>query len=54
VRALAAGLRKILDDPAEAAAMGDRARARCEAAYSFRAARERLFPLFDRLTGGVT
>jgi glycosyltransferase involved in cell wall biosynthesis len=49
VRALAAALRGLLDDPARAAAMGRRARARCEAAYSFRAARERLFPLFERL-----
>jgi glycosyltransferase involved in cell wall biosynthesis len=49
VRALAAALRHLLDDPAAAAALGRRARARCEAEYSFRAARERLFPLFDGL-----
>ena len=49
-RALAGALRRLLDDPAEAAALGRRARARCEAEYSFRAARERLFPLFDRLS----
>jgi glycosyltransferase involved in cell wall biosynthesis len=49
VRALAAALRALLDDPARASAMGRRARARCEAAYSFRAARDRLFPLFEQL-----
>ena len=49
VRALAAGLRRLLDDPAEAAALGARARERCEAAYSFKAARARLFPLFESL-----
>jgi glycosyltransferase involved in cell wall biosynthesis len=49
VRALAGALRRLLDDPAEAAALGQRARVRCEAAYSFRAARETLFPLFESL-----
>jgi glycosyltransferase involved in cell wall biosynthesis len=49
VRALAAALRSLLDEPETAAAMGRRARARCEAAYSFRAARAHLFPLFERL-----
>ena len=49
VRALAGGLRRLLDDPAAAAELGRRARIRCEAQYSFRAARERLFPLFEGL-----
>jgi glycosyltransferase involved in cell wall biosynthesis len=49
VRALAAALRRLLDDPSEAEALGRRARARCEAEYSFRAARARLFPLLERL-----
>ena len=49
VTALAEALRRVLDDPAEGAAMGRRGRARCEERYSFRAARERLFPLFERL-----
>ena len=49
VAALAAALRRLLDDPAEAAALGRHARARCEAHYSFRAARERLFPLFEQV-----
>ncbi len=48
-RALTAALRRLLDHPAEAAALGLRARARCEAQYSFRAARERLYPLFERV-----
>jgi glycosyltransferase involved in cell wall biosynthesis len=51
VRALAAALRRLLDDPAEAAALGRHARERCEATYSFRAARARLFPLFERVIG---
>jgi glycosyltransferase involved in cell wall biosynthesis len=53
VRALATALRALLDDPAAAAAMGRRARARCEAAYSFRAARAHLFPLFEHLAGRI-
>ena len=47
--ALAAALARLLATPAEARAMGLRARARCEEQYSFRAARARLFPLFERL-----
>ena len=47
VTALAAGLRRLLDDPATAAALGRRARERCVAEYSFSAARARLFPLID-------
>jgi glycosyltransferase involved in cell wall biosynthesis len=49
VRALAAALRSLLDDPAHGAALGRAARARCEADYSFHAARAKLFPLFERL-----
>ena len=49
VRALADALRHVLGDVHAAAALGRRARARCEAEYSFRAARERLFPIFERL-----
>jgi len=52
VPALAAALRRLLDDPAEASALGRRARARCEGEYSFRAARARLFPLFERVAKG--
>jgi glycosyltransferase involved in cell wall biosynthesis len=47
VRGLAAALTRLLDNPAEAAALGRQARARCEAHYSFRAARARLFPLLE-------
>jgi glycosyltransferase involved in cell wall biosynthesis len=49
VPALAAALAGVLADPRQAQAMGRRARARCEAEYSFRAARARLFPLLERL-----
>ena len=49
VRALAGALTKLLDDPAEAAALGERGRARCEELYSFRAARARLFPLLEHV-----
>lgn len=49
VEALARGLRRLLDDPAEAAALGRRARQRCDALYSFRAARAALFPLIEGL-----
>jgi glycosyltransferase involved in cell wall biosynthesis len=49
VRALADGVRRLLDDPAAAAALGRRARARCQASYSFVAARATLFPLIERL-----
>jgi glycosyltransferase involved in cell wall biosynthesis len=50
VRALAGGLGRVLADEAAAAALGARARARCVAEYSFRAARARLLPLFEQLT----
>jgi glycosyltransferase involved in cell wall biosynthesis len=46
---LAGALQRMLDDPAMAAALGRRARARCEAEYSFAVARARLFPLIDAL-----
>jgi glycosyltransferase involved in cell wall biosynthesis len=49
VRALAAAIRRLLDHRDEAEAFGARARARCEATYSFRSARATLFPLFERL-----
>jgi glycosyltransferase involved in cell wall biosynthesis len=48
VSALAAGLRRLLDDAGAAAELGRRARARCEARYSFRAARPVLFSLVER------
>ena len=54
VRALAAAIRRLLNDPAEAAALGRAGRARCEAEYSFRAARARLFPLFERVEREAT
>ena len=47
--ALAGALRALVEDPAAAAALGVRARARCEARYSFAAARAVLFPLIDGL-----
>jgi glycosyltransferase involved in cell wall biosynthesis len=48
-RALASALRHLLEDGETARALGRRARARCEAVYSFRAARARLFPLIESL-----
>jgi len=50
VYALAAAIRRLLDNPDEASALGRRARERCEARYSFRVARAILFPLLDKLT----
>jgi glycosyltransferase involved in cell wall biosynthesis len=47
--ALVGALRGLVADPAGAAALGARARARCEERYSFPAARALLFPLVDRL-----
>jgi glycosyltransferase involved in cell wall biosynthesis len=52
VGAVAGGLRRLLDDTAAAAELGRRARARCEARYSFRAARAVLFPLVERVASG--
>jgi len=49
VPALAGAIRRLLDNADEAAAMGRRARDRCDARYSFRAARATLFPLIDRV-----
>ncbi len=48
VIALAASLKRLLDDPATAAELGRRARERCRAQYSFTAARATLFPLVER------
>ena len=50
--ALAASLRRLLDDPDTAAALGRRARERCQARYSFSAARAALFPLVERALAG--
>jgi len=50
--ALAASLRRVLDDPASAAELGRRARERCVARYSFAAARVALFPLVERAVAG--
>jgi glycosyltransferase involved in cell wall biosynthesis len=47
--ALAASLRRLLDDPDTAAALGRRARERCQARYSYAAARAALFPLIERV-----
>lgn len=49
VGGLSEGIRGLLADPARAAALGARARARCVERYSFSAARAVLFPLVDRL-----
>jgi glycosyltransferase involved in cell wall biosynthesis len=49
VRALRDALADVLADPARAEEMGRRARRRCEAEYSFEAARARLFPIIDSL-----
>jgi glycosyltransferase involved in cell wall biosynthesis len=50
VAALAGALKRLLDNPDEARALGRRARERCEARYSFRVARATLYPLLERLT----
>jgi glycosyltransferase involved in cell wall biosynthesis len=49
VVALSTALRRLLDDPASAAELGRRARARCQEHYSFAAARAALFPLVERV-----
>jgi glycosyltransferase involved in cell wall biosynthesis len=49
VRALGAALQRLLGDRAMAEALGRRARRRCEEQFSFAAARDRLYPLLDRL-----
>ena len=50
--ALAASLGRVLDDPTTAAELGRRARERCQARYSFAAARAALFPLIERAIAG--
>jgi len=50
VSALAGAIKRLLDNPTEAADLGRRARERCESRYSFRVARATLFPLLERLT----
>ena len=50
--ALAASLGRVLDDPSMAAELGRRARERCQARYSFAAARASLFPLVERAIAG--
>ena len=50
--ALAASLKRLLDDPDTAAELGRRARERCHARYSFAAARAALFPLGERAVAG--
>jgi glycosyltransferase involved in cell wall biosynthesis len=52
VVALTTSLRRVLDDPATAAELGRRARARCCERYSFTAARAALFPLVERAVAG--
>jgi glycosyltransferase involved in cell wall biosynthesis len=51
VDALAEAIARALDHPAEAEAMGTRARERCVEQYSFKAARRVLFPLVERISG---
>ncbi|MBI4589023.1 MAG: glycosyltransferase family 4 protein [Candidatus Rokubacteria bacterium] len=46
---LARGLADLLDDPAEAAALGQRARERCVERYSYAAASRLLLPLIEQL-----
>ncbi len=50
-KGLAEAIAWLLDHPAEARDLGLRGRARCEALYSFTAARARLFPLVETLLG---
>ena len=52
VPALALAIGWLLDHPADAAALGMKARARCVAEYSFAAARSQLFPLVQRVMSG--
>src|SRR5262245_13531404 len=49
VGGLAAGIARLLDDRAEAQALGARARERCVERYSFEAARRSLFPLVKQV-----
>jgi len=50
VSALAGAIKRLLDNPVDAADLGRRARERCESRYSFRVARATLFPLIEKLT----
>jgi glycosyltransferase involved in cell wall biosynthesis len=50
--ALATSLKRLLDDPDTATELGRRARERCQARYSFAAARATLFPLVERAVAG--
>jgi len=47
VAGLAAAIARLVDDPAEARALGTRARVRCVERYSFASARRALFPLVE-------
>ena len=49
VSGLASAISRLLDGPAEAEALGARARERCVERYSFQAARRELFPLIERV-----
>jgi glycosyltransferase involved in cell wall biosynthesis len=49
--ALAGALKRLLDDPGSAEEIGRRARARCQAHYSFASARAALFPVVERALG---
>lgn len=49
VSGLAAAIARLLDRPAEAEALGARARERCVERYSFQSARRDLFPLIERV-----
>jgi glycosyltransferase involved in cell wall biosynthesis len=49
--ALASALKRLLDDPGSAEEIGRRARARCQAHYSFASARAALFPVVERALG---
>ena len=51
VGGLADAIRRLVDDPDTAAALGRRARARCIAEYSFTSARARLLPLIEQVAG---
>jgi glycosyltransferase involved in cell wall biosynthesis len=52
VEALAAAVRGLLAAPEHAAELGRRARERCQARYSFAAARTDLYPLIERVARG--
>jgi glycosyltransferase involved in cell wall biosynthesis len=52
VPALAGAIARLIDDPAEAQALGARARDRCVKRYSFEATRRELFPLVERVMAG--